>query len=523
VQRSLAKLYDGDPKVAMLTTCARLPGFKHQKDIEDPFPTGIVEAYNHPPYTAAQILEAFPPIEKPHRASTSGRLILDPQDPLEIAKEFVQRHYHPEGALVHGLVYHREDFYRWDGACYTRVEESELEAQLYVFLGDAWAHKGKALVPFKPNKSKISQIVHALSRGTLQGSSKDPPFALHGDELARGMLPCRNGMLDIRQGVFEPHRPEIFNINVLDFDYDPEAPKPARWYRFLRELWPEDKESRQALQEIMGYLISVDTEQQKIFLLVGPKRGGKGTILRVLTGIIGKRNVAAPTFKSLASHFGLQPLIGKTIAAISDARLGANTDVVTVVERMLRISGEDDITADQKYKAHWTGRMNSRFLILTNELPKLTDASATIVSRLVPIIFSKSFYGEEDTQLTDALLLERSGIVNWAMRGYKRLQERGHFVVPESALAAIRQMEDLASPMKAFLRVRCVQGPDEQVAIDDLYTAWEEWQASHGYKPMSRPVFGQHVHAACPNVRRRQNRSVGRYYDGIGLKPKRRG
>ena len=32
-----------------------------------------------------------------------------------------------------------------------------------------------------------------------------------------------------------------------------------------------------------------------MFLLVGPKRSGKGTIARVLTGLLGAHNTAAPT------------------------------------------------------------------------------------------------------------------------------------------------------------------------------------------------------------------------------------
>ena len=168
----------------------------------------------------------------------------------------------------------------------------------------------------------------------------------------------------------------------------------------------------------------------------------------MLTGIVGKQNVANPTFASLASHFGAAPLIGRTLAVIADARLGKSTNAAVVVERLLSISGEDNQTIDGKYREHWTGRLGVRFLIVSNELPRLPDASATVVNRMIPVIFQKSFLGKEDTQLTDALLLERSGIVNWAIRGYKRFQKRGYFIVPETALAAIRHMEDLASPVK---------------------------------------------------------------------------
>ena len=35
------------------------------------------------------------------------------------------------------------------------------------------------------------------------------------------------------------------------------------------------------LQEIFGYLLTSNTSQQKIFLIIGPPRSGKGTMVRI--------------------------------------------------------------------------------------------------------------------------------------------------------------------------------------------------------------------------------------------------
>ncbi|MCH7779835.1 MAG: hypothetical protein IH848_03240, partial [Acidobacteria bacterium] len=117
-----------------------------------------------------------------------------------------------------------------------------------------------------------------------------------------------------------------------------------------------------------GYILGGDTRLQKIFLFVGPRRSGKGTIGRVLTGLLGSHNVAAPTMAGIATNFGLAPLIGKPLGLISDARLSGRTDGQVVVERLLTISGEDSLTIDRKYKEPWTGQLPTRFVILTNEL-----------------------------------------------------------------------------------------------------------------------------------------------------------
>ena len=87
-------------------------------------------------------------------------------------------------------------------------------------------------------------------------------------------------------------------------------------------------------------MLSGRTDLHKILLLVGPTRAGKGAIARVLAALVGKGNVAGPTLASLGTNFGLSPLLGKPLAVVSDARLGAG-NAHQVVERLLSISGED--------------------------------------------------------------------------------------------------------------------------------------------------------------------------------------
>jgi putative DNA primase/helicase len=117
---------------------------------------------------------------------------------------------------------------------------------------------------------------------------------------------------------------------------------------------------------MFGYHVSGDTRQQKMFMLVGPKRGGKGTIARVLTRMIGRHNVAGPTLVSLGTNFGLQDLIGKPVAVISDARIGAKSDASLIAERLLSISGEDLQNVDRKYLPPWSGYLPTRIVVLTN-------------------------------------------------------------------------------------------------------------------------------------------------------------
>lgn len=267
---------------------------------------------------------------------------------------------------------------------------------------------------------------------------------------------------------------------------------------------------------------TTDTSQQKILLIVGPKRSGKGTIARILKAIVGQESVAGPTLASLASNFGLEPLIGKPLAIISDARLGNRSDHAAIAERLLAISGEDALTVNRKFRPAWHGTLPTRFMILTNPLPSLADSSGALVGRYIVLHLTKSFYGREDPGLTAALMTELSGILNWALIGFRRLRERGHFVQPTSALEIVEDLEVLAGPIKGFVTERCVIGPMFRVGVDELWMAWTRWCDANGRRePGTKQWFGRDLRSAFPAVDIKQSRDGydwHRVYQGIGLR-----
>ena len=96
----------------------------------------------------------------------------------------------------------------------------------------------------------------------------------------------------------------------------------------------------------------------------------------------------------------------------------------------MSVSGEDSLTIDRKYREPWTGRLPTRLVVMTNELPRLTDSSGALASRFIVFVLTKSFYGRENFELTDELLAETPAIFNWALEGLDRLNARGRFVNP---------------------------------------------------------------------------------------------
>jgi len=145
-----------------------------------------------------------------------------------------------------------------------------------------------------------------------------------------------------------------------------------------------------------------------------------------------------------------------------------------------------------------------------------------LVGRMILLRLTRSFFGGEDTNLTDKLLTELPGILLWAIAGWHRLRERGRFIQPDSALELLGDMADLASPISVFVRERCIIEPGRMVAVADLYTAWRAWCESKGRRePGTEQTFGRDILAAVPGIGRCQPRDGDaryRAYNGIGLR-----
>jgi putative DNA primase/helicase len=120
---------------------------------------------------------------------------------------------------------------------------------------------------------------------------------------------------------------------------------------------------------------------QKMLLMIGPRRSGKGTISRVLQALVGPANCCGPTLSGLAGPFGLAPLLGKSVAVVEDARLSARADAAVVAERLLAISGEGTLTVERKHMEGVDTRLRTRFVVSSNEIPRITDISGALVSR----------------------------------------------------------------------------------------------------------------------------------------------
>ena len=441
-----------------------------------------------------------------------------PSAPMQVARELVRTRYTVPSGMP--TLYHwRGGWWLWHTTRWVEVEQRGMAASAYRFTEHANYWDGAVVKPWAPTRRKIADLLDALAAIAHLPETVAMPAWLDGTSYDGLLVSTANGLLDVGRRALHPHTAAFFNATSVPFDYEPTAPDPVRWRSFLGDLWKGDLASIRALQEWFGYTISGRLDQHKILLLVGPTRGGKGVTARILGALVGTENVAGPTLSSLNGDFGLAPLLGKTLAVVSDARLNGRGAHV-VVERLLSISGEDTLTVNRKYKDQWTGKLPTRLMLCSNELPQLGDASMAIAGRFVPLLLTRSWLGQEDHCLEQALRKELTGILNWSLDGLERLTAQGGFTRPPGADEAMIALQDLASPVAAFVRDRCVRGPEHTVPVDVLYTAWRAWADENGQVKSTKQVFGRDLRAAVPGLRVQRPRDGAareRVYRGIGL------
>jgi P4 family phage/plasmid primase-like protien len=415
-------------------------------------------------------------------------------------------------------------WFEWNGTHYRKKSHEELRDDLYDVLADAeylGAGNPPAELRWKPTTKKLNDVIDA-ARGLVA-----LPVGMGASEWLDGhqesVIACANGLLRVRDRELLSHTPEFFNTFALGFDYQPRAAKAERWLKFLKEIFSDDPEATQTLQEWFGYVLSGRTDLQKMLLTVGPTRSGKGTVVKILVELIGQNSVVPVTDTMLSNDFGLAPLIDKTLAVFSDTRVTIKGK--KLVETLLSITGEDMVPVNRKYREAVSAQLSTRFMIQSNETLVLPDNSSAIVGRIIALCTPNSWLGREEIGLAEVLKKELPAILNWSLDGEDSLRKRGYFEQPESGQAILDLLGQSASPIKQFIEETCVFVPHDGDCVykDRLYEHYKAWCYIHGHPAHSDVHLARVLYAAygdrIRSAKRGPRGEQRPVYTGIALRP----
>jgi len=329
------------------------------------------------------------------------------------------------------------------------------------------------------------------------------------------LLPCRNGIVDLRNGEFsdEP-RPELFLTKCAATEWTGlDAPAP-NWERFLMTILDEDEDVFEFKHRLLGYAVSGLKSERFYCVLFGARgQNGKGTELEVLSDILG--DLAAP----VPSEMLLSSRVSKNAGAPSPEIMNCRA------RRMIWASETEEGAHFATSKVKWisggdtmTGRnLNDRdftvfnpthtFFLMTNYKPGAPSHDSAFWERTIIFDYPFSFvhrnekagekYADHERpairNLDQILLQEKEGILAWLVRGFLKYQKEG-LNPPKKVLrwrTEYREEEDL---IKDFVEECCEIREGERESVKVLYARFREWfEEIASVRPMSRKKFGSRM------------------------------
>jgi putative DNA primase/helicase len=433
---------------------------------------------------------------------------------------------------VRKLHYQNGEFILWKNGKYTRLADANIRAKVASYLThfaefeNKDKETGKAVYKeFEVRKHRVGEMMQTIQDMSVVGEEYlDPCWLCEPEEEEslpdpREIVCCKNGLFDIVNKRLLPPSPSFYSFTNTGITYDPDAPKPETWLRFL-DTTLDDDESRMLLQEWFGYCLVQDTRKQKMLMVVGKPGSGKGTAVTVLQWLIGKGSYCSMDFERVGHQFALQVALGKSVMIFPDARQSFGHTKGNVIGTLLSVSGEDDIFIDRKNVPPVTQKLNARIMIVSNDVINLSDPSGALNRRMLWIRFP-GFKGNEDTNLKRKLQAELSGILNWAIEGYHRVMETGRFTEPSSADYLRNSFQEQASPIKSFIEDMCDVGSEYSQPTAEIYKHWSIWRKVKGYKgAQSESAFGKQLISADMRIRKDRVQVRGKrkkVYVGISL------
>jgi P4 family phage/plasmid primase-like protien len=425
------------------------------------------------------------------------------------------------------VIYHKGRFFVWEGKAYRA--EGEIGTALV-----RWLIARK--IGFNNETiSNVLTVVRGLRsyRGDMPSwtSGGGPGFVINFD----------NGMLDVERFIegdstLLPHSRNWFSTCLVPYRFNPRARCP-NWHAFLGQVFEGDGERVRLLQEYMGYCLTPNASLQKMLVLVGLSRAGKGVIRSVVEEMVGKDKAVGYNLRRLLSNFGLYPLLSAQVALVGEVEL-TRGEHVAVLEMLKSITGQDPQTIEIKHDANlFSAVLPTKFIISCNSMPNFKDPSGALANRMLLLNFNKSFAGQEDTALFERKLKpEVEGICQWSVEGLKRVRTEG-WTIPGTMSAAVNQFSRENNTALAFLQDCCRVHPDyatpvlvgvevspgvtevEKKTVQEVFYQW----ARDNNPDASWPWACRDMRKMMPKLPERARRRVGQglvdFVPGIDVKP----
>lgn len=338
--------------------------------------------------------------------------------------------------------------------------------------------------------------VSAMVASAIRAVSPDPLPTSVGVAFGDGML--------LPDGSFRPYVPgdyvlaeHVLPVRYLTTDTNAAPPRPARWLRFLEEVYAgeADLKARVAVvQEFLGAcLLGVATTYQKSLVLLGETgANGKSVLLRVASSLFPSSAVGAIAPHHLAgnsSEYYRAMLLRIRLNVVSEL---PEHELMDTSVLKAAIAG-DELIAREIREAPYRGRPRAGWIIAANALPPVRDTSGGYWRRQLVLTHNVRFGAPgaggpvADPHLADYLLEhELPGIAAWAAEGGRRLLVQGTYTTLSSSDEVVANWARDNDPVLRFYEDHLVPDPTAPPMLaSKIYAAYRQWSQENGNNPVA--------------------------------------
>jgi putative DNA primase/helicase len=347
-------------------------------------------------------------------------------------------------------------------------------------------------------------IQSSFSRGKIESAlamaQSEPNITARVEEFDQEgwLLNCKNGVVDLTTGTLRPHDPQLYITQLVAHDYpvegSPEANRGCpRWEAFLLEVCCGDQDLVDFLQRAIGYTLTGDTREQKLFFLYGDGANGKSTFLEVLRYLLGDYSTHL-SFEALLKSRNQSPeqsfahLPGKRYATASEAGEARSWNE----EAVKSITGGDTVRAKVLYQDTFEFRPVAKIWLAANDRPRIEGVNEGIWRRFFLIPFTAEIPLERrDPNLLQALKDEAPAILAWAVRGANRWYREGLRNAPASLNAAIEEYRSDNDAVARWMADCCDVGQAHfDAGSTDLLTSYNTYAKANHERELTQTAFG---------------------------------
>ena len=268
---------------------------------------------------------------------------------------------------------------------------------------------------------------------------------------------CSNGVLNLLTGEVRDAEPTDYLLARSQVEYRADAECPG-WQQFLLEVFENNEDPElmvSLLQEVFGYTLGGSINEQKVFIHLGGGSNGKSKILSALTQLTGDYATYMPpdeltkgkSFGKAFEEFGAK-LEGMRVGIIDDLDSEGVWN-----EAFLKNITSPRVRARGKYEKSREFANRAKVHLGLNNAPKASAESHGLLRRLFIIPYNRRF--EPIAAVSDAIdrmiEAELSGILNWAIAGYRRWAAYG-LTVSDEVTAAVNDYKEENFHQESLIR-----------------------------------------------------------------------